>query len=256
MIQEETGSGMPARGEPVIAVVNESTVVSDTDVMDLVAALQIQHDRDFQPLWGGSVRVIFKQKTLPLPHGFWELVILDNSDQAGALGYHELTANGDPLGKVFAEEDLNFGTSWTITASHEFLEMKADPLINTCSENDSSTEAQFYAYEVCDACEDDQFGYEIVLPDNSHIVSVSDFVLPRWFSAAEIDKPPYDFRGHISKPLELIAGGYISIFSPSRGWTQVTDQLEPAIESRFMAQKGHRRHTRMMGTKNWRRSDK
>lgn len=239
---------------PTIAIKNESTVVTDAEVEDLVAALQIQHDRDFQPEWGGSVKVIFLAKSSPLPKGFWELVILDNSDQAGALGYHELTVHGDPLGKIFAKEDLDFGTSWTVTASHEFLEMKVDPLVNSCSENDTATEARFYAYEVGDAVEDDQFGYDISLP-NGHAVKVSDFVFPRWFAATEVDRAPYDFRGHVTKPLELLVGGYISIFETSTGgWTQVTDQLESAHKTRFEAQTGHRRHLRQMGQKNWMRS--
>jgi len=50
-------------------------------------------------------------------------VILDDSDQAGALGYHDLTSDGLPIGKVFAASDLKAGTSWTVTASHELLEM-------------------------------------------------------------------------------------------------------------------------------------
>jgi hypothetical protein len=37
---------------------------------------------------------------------------------------------GFPIGKVFAASDLKAGTSWTVTASHELLEMLGDPNIN------------------------------------------------------------------------------------------------------------------------------
>jgi hypothetical protein len=37
---------------------------------------------------------------MPAPDGWW-LVFLDNSDQAGALAYHDLTNEGLPLSKVF-----------------------------------------------------------------------------------------------------------------------------------------------------------
>ena len=57
----------------------------------------------------------------------------DNPDQAGALGYHEITSQGTPLGKVFAKLDLQSGASWTVTLSHELLEMLADPWINWCA---------------------------------------------------------------------------------------------------------------------------
>jgi hypothetical protein len=33
--------------------------------------------------------------------GSWWLVMLDDSDQAGALGYHDLTSDGLPLGNIF-----------------------------------------------------------------------------------------------------------------------------------------------------------
>ena len=32
----------------------------------------------------------------------WQIVVLDNSDQAGALGYHDYTPSGKPVAKVFA----------------------------------------------------------------------------------------------------------------------------------------------------------
>jgi hypothetical protein len=39
---------------------------------------------------------------LPAPDSWW-LVFLDNSDQAGALAYHDLTNEGLPLSKVFVK---------------------------------------------------------------------------------------------------------------------------------------------------------
>ena len=110
----------------------------------------------------------------PAPAGTWWLVILDDSDQAGALGYHDLTPDGLPIGKIFAASDLKAGDSWSVTASHELLEMLADPNINlTVFVQDADTTGTLYAYEVCDACEDDSFGYKI----NSNVL-VSDFVYP------------------------------------------------------------------------------
>ena len=62
--------------------------------------------------------------------GTWWLSILDNTDRAGVLGHHDLTPDGLPVGKSFAGTDKHYGHSWTVTASHELLEMLADPDIN------------------------------------------------------------------------------------------------------------------------------
>ncbi|UIF89492.1 hypothetical protein KAF44_29135 (plasmid) [Cupriavidus necator] len=47
--------------------------------------------------------------------GTWWLVILDDSDQANAYGYHDVTNDGLPLGKVFAKADMLNNKKWTIT---------------------------------------------------------------------------------------------------------------------------------------------
>jgi hypothetical protein len=148
--------------------------------------------------------------------------MLDDSDQAGALGYHDLTDDGMPLGKVFAGTDLKFGSEWTVTASHELLEMLADPNINLTvfiQRDDSS--GRLYAYEVCDACEADALGYKI------NNVLVSDFVFPSWFEDFRVpNSTQFDFGSHLTKPLELAGGGYIGIFdiTSGNGWTQLTAQ--------------------------------
>jgi hypothetical protein len=159
-----------------ISVINESTVLADSDVAPVVAALQKQVSNDFRPIWGVDAVLTIVPKTAQPPTGSWWLVLLDDSDQANALGYHDLTTEGLPIGKVFADSDLKAGTSWTVTASHELLEMLGDPNINlTAFVQNTNTAGMLYAYEVCDACEDDSFGYQI---DN---VLLSDFVYPSWF---------------------------------------------------------------------------
>src|SRR5262245_16316521 len=113
-----------------ISVINESTLLTDSDVIPVVAALQQQVLNDFRPIWGLDAELTVIPQGTPPPIGTWWLVLLDDSDQAGALGYHDLTPDGLPIGKVFAGSDLKFGMSWSVTASHELLEMLADPNIN------------------------------------------------------------------------------------------------------------------------------
>lgn len=211
---------------PTIDVVNESTVLTADQVKPLVTALQIQVAQDFRPHWNTGCRLVQASKVGATS---WGLVILDDSDQAGALGYHDLTASGLPLGKVFAKDVIADGMSWSVTASHELLEMLADPWIDAAVQIAAST---FYALEVCDACEDDSYGYTI------NGVEVSDFVLPDWFRSGSPGH--WDFRSHITAPLQLLTGGYIGAWQPHTGWTQkVADEHAPQSRRIPLRQKKH-----------------
>ena len=117
------------------------------------AAAQKQVTNDFAPGLGVDADLRIVPDSASANPGEWWLTILDNSDQAGALGYHDVTPEGLPIGKVFAKTDLQFSEKWSVTASHELLEMLGDPNINLCVLQESSTGGRLYAYEVCDACE-------------------------------------------------------------------------------------------------------
>ena len=208
-----------------ISVINESTVLADTDVVPVVAALQKQVTNDFGPVWGTAAQLNIVPKGNQPPSGSWWLVLLDDSDQANALGYHDLTTEGLPIGKVFAASDLKAGTSWTVTASHELLEMLGDPNINlTVFVESSNTAGVLYAYEVCDACEDDSLGYQI------DSVLLSDFVYPSWFESFRAEgSTQFDRMNKIQKPFQLLTGGYIGIFkvASGSGWQQQTAEKRP-----------------------------
>ena len=209
-----------------ISVINESTVLADNDVLPVVAALQKQVTNDFRPVWGTDAELSIVPKGTQPPSGSWWLVLLDDSDQANALGYHDLTTEGLPIGKVFATSDLKAGTSWTVTASHELLEMLGDPNINlTVFVQNTNTAGILYAYEVCDACEDDGLGYQI---DN---ILVSDFVYPSWFESFRTEgSTQFDRVNKIQTPFQLLTNGYIGVFTVNSGsgWTQQTEQKRPA----------------------------
>ena len=133
---------------PVIAITNASTCVSDLEVMAAIPPLQRQVSQDFRAFWNIDCSLTFLPGGQSLIKGWWQIVVSDNPDQAGALGYHELTNDGTPLGKVFAGLDIQSGSSWTATLSHELLEMLADPWLNWCAQG---TNGEVYALEVCDA---------------------------------------------------------------------------------------------------------
>ena len=224
---------------PVIAITNASTCLTDAQVEAVLPALQKQVSNDFKSYWDEDCTLTFLSKNELLTKGWWQIVVVDDPDQAGALGYHELSSTGTPMGKTFAGLDIRNGSSWTVTLSHELLEMIADPWINWCA---VGSDKRVYALEACDPVESDALGYEI---DG---VLVSNFVTPRWFEPTCADR--IDFRQHLTRELELGAGGYVSLFDPSRGWGQLTAKGEggPTIVP------GSRRQRRTLERKLWRSS--
>ncbi len=234
-----------------IQIVNECTVLKDVQVARAAAAVRTQVHRDFAPAWGIDADVTFVPKGKEPHRNAWRVGVFDNSDKAGALGYHDLTPEGLPLGKVFAESNLQSGSSWTNDISHEVLEMLGDPDINLAAYREEKGRLVFYAYEVCDPCEDDPDGYLI---DG---VLVSDFVFPAWFEGfRKAGSTQFDFRRHIGRPFQLLPNGYIGVFDPAshRGWHQLNAGPSPRYASR--PKQGSRRQRRTLPRDEWRRSEK
>ena len=233
-----------------IAVINEGSEVSDPQVAQLVAALQVQVSRDFAPAWGVDADLRVVANRAAAAPGEWWLAILDDADQAGALGYHDLTSEGLPLGKVFARTTRLDGGNWTVTASHELLEMLGDPDINltVLVQDQNQTAGRLYAYEVCDACEDDAFAYQV------NGVQVSDFVFPSWFETSHpAGSVQFDYGKHLKKPVPaLLPGGYIGAFNVTAGsgWNQVTAEGHP-LTYQMRAKVGTRRERRRTPRDQW-----
>lgn len=199
-----------------VAILNRSSAVDDEEAHAITTALQKQMS-DFREAWNIDAKLNFvpKNKTTGWENK-WNLVLLDNSDQANALGYHDLTPEGLPLGKVFAATDKQYGAKVGVTASHELLEMLLDPYINLVVED--TNRGVFVAYEACDAVEADELGYDI------NGVQVSDFVLPDFFNplAGSYKGAQYSHLSNVHAPFQLAAGGYESVYIPGKGWTQNT----------------------------------
>lgn len=238
-----------------ISIINASKTLNDDEVEAARPALQKQISGDFYPAWGVDAELDFVPKGKEPPEGQWWLVILDDSDQAGALGYHDMTADGLPLGKVFAGTDAQFGMEWTVTASHELLEMLGDPAINltaismTAFDINQPVIGRLWAYEVCDPCEADEDGYLI---DG---VLVSDFVYPEWFESFRPVGTQFDYQKRISDPFQLLPGGYASVYdmTSGTGWQQISKPLPkskiPASSQR--APVGSRRERRRTPRNQW-----
>ena len=100
-------------------------------------------------------------------------MFLDDSDQADALAYHDLTNEGLPISKVFVKTIVSAKESVSVGATHELCEMAVDPWLNSAYQDPKGT---FWAGEVADPVESDQYGYKI------GAILVTDFVTPNWFA--------------------------------------------------------------------------
>lgn len=237
----------------VVSIINASTVVTDEECRALTAALQQQVSRDFAPVWGIYATLTFVPKDHTPEPGTWWLSILDNTDRGGVLGHHDLTPDGLPIGKSFAGTDKHFGYEWTVTASHELLEMLADPDVNmTVLVHTEHGNAKLYAYEVCDPCEDDADAYCI---DD---IKVCNFVYPTYFQSFHtVGSTKFDHLGKLQGPVPtILPGGYISTFDMNGtfGWHQISAALaQPGKVARAQVRGrvSGRRERRRMPRSHW-----
>jgi hypothetical protein len=205
-------------GTPVdirqIAVISQSKHLDAGAVARAAAAVQQQVCVDFAPVWGGSATVAAFPTLQDKPDGFWPVVIRDILT-TGDLGAH-LTEAGD---KPFALVAFS-GSRWTITLSHEILEMLADHLgtdwIAGPSPRREDESVQFLV-EVCDPCQSDDCAYAV-----NGDQWVSDFVMPDFYTGS--GPGTYSFRGKITKPRSVAPGGYVTWKDPlDDTWWQLYD---------------------------------
>lgn len=233
-----------------IDCINQSTVVSDSDCLKYVNAIQMQVSTEFADAYGIDAKLNFissidaKGGLKPDPKHWW-MAILDDSDQAGALGYHDMSNTGLPIGKVFAKTDLQYGSLVSVTLSHEVLEMLDDPWINRVIQLEAQ---KFCAEEDADAVEADTDGY-----DKGGVI-VSDFVLPEYFQPGS--DGPWDYKSLLTGPVPTIRPqGYMSIYTVGQGWSQINGAAiaSGSIHARFRARPhaGSRRERRTRPRDQW-----
>lgn len=187
------------QGGPVtIACINKATVDLGVPFDKLTAVLQKCFDRHFLPVWGYPVKLYNTTEAKPSD---WQFIYFDNVDQAGVLGYHDLTKNGQPVSKIFVKTTLADKQLVSVTACHELFEMVIDPIANLWAQASDGSE---YAYEMSDPVEEDTF-----LVDG---IQMSNFVHPSWFEPFK--HPPgtkFDHLGLLKKPFTMTKGGYMII---------------------------------------------
>jgi hypothetical protein len=183
-----------------VALVADTDSVSAREITRVAAALDKQVTRDFGPLWGvlATVDPVFSLEDVPVGH--WPIVLRDRIKVPGADGFHK-----DRFGQPFARMSLT--DSWSLTASHECLEMLADPFGDRMIPGPSVKRGQervSYLVEVCDPPESEEFAYTV------NDVLVSDFITPSFYDPVKVEGVRYSFTGAVKHPRQVLEGGYIS----------------------------------------------
>jgi hypothetical protein len=196
-----------------LALVSESSKVTSSEVSIVAAALQKQVIRDLTPHWGirATVQAFARLKHVPLD--YWPMIVRDDI-KFDAAGIH-LDNDGQPYALITASDNNNV---WSLTASHECLEMLVDPMGDRLVAGDSPKKSQNrvqFLVEVCDPSEAASFGYSV------NGVLVSDFYTPHYFDPVAATGVRYSFTGAVQRPRQVLRGGYLSWLDPvTREWWQ------------------------------------
>jgi hypothetical protein len=210
----------------LISIVNHTKgQISDEALQVVIRAINRQIAHDFEPYWNvsGELRLEGRSEAKPtklkLPELRGDAVIYlwDHVDVDDALGYHDLNARGIPFGFVFTELSTELQESWSVTLSHEALELIGDCDVNLLAMGphpQHPSKAVFFWYEMCDAVQD-----EVYKVDG---VDVSNFLLPLYFTSESEDGSRNDFLGrqydgHALQSFGINPGGYVGFFNPDSG---------------------------------------
>ena len=192
----------------LIAILNQSNLVSNKDAATMTQAIAAQVRLDVAPLWDRApAAVIFYTRSQDVPATAHGIALVDTiKDQpTGVLGYHTEDQGGNLWGVVAAKPELDNGGKatigdWSVSSvlSHEVLEMFIDPNCNLWA-NDGKGSA--YSLEVCDPVEAPTY---IV-----NGVSVANFVTSAWFDPLAPATAQFDKLGQLTAAFSILKGGYM-----------------------------------------------
>ena len=207
----------------LISVVNHTDgKLSDEAVQEGIRAVNRQIAEDFNPNWSmgadlrleGAIGKDPDDAKLPELKGDAIIYLWNGVDVDDAIGYHEANAAGTPFGFVFTELAKELKEPWTVTFSHEALELIGDPEANLLVAGPHPEDPKkevFHWYEMCDAVQDETYKIDGV--------AVSNFVLPLYFTQFAEVSGRNDFLGRLTKGKALQSfsinpGGYIGFYNP------------------------------------------
>jgi hypothetical protein len=210
-----------------LAIVSLTSSIEVRDLLRASAAIQKQITRDFMPYWGIPATVDAFADLQSVPSDYHPVVLFgDASEIEGRLDFAVGAEYAAELIDQFERNRLEglhlnaftrqpfalveVSDTWSVTLSHEILEMVVDPYGNrlvAAMHPRNRDERVKYLVEVCDPCQ------TMWYPVNG--VPVSDFYTPRYFDPVWAGSGRYSFTGAIEHPLQILDGGYLSWIDPA-----------------------------------------
>lgn len=188
-----------------LAAVSISSTVSEEALRRVASAVQRQIERDFAPRWGLTATIEVYDSFEAIPPDAWRVTVADDIGVPGMASYHT-DVDGDPFVMVAAMGD------WSQYFSHDCLEMLASPLnddfVDAASPKADQGRVKILK-QICDPCAAPECGYVI---DG---VRVADFCTPDYFEVASAARVRYDHADMITRPLQVLPGGYVTWFEPA-----------------------------------------
>ena len=237
----------------LISVVNFTKTLKDEDVHAVIRAINTQIELDFEPYWHLNARLRLECPGARLDRqaprelrGDAILYLWDrHGDMPDAVGYHDKNHHDLPFGFVFTQIAKEMKEPWSVTLSHEALELIADPEANTMVAGPHPGQSHrkvFYWFEMCDAVQEETYRVQGV--------EVSNFVLPSYFTPRSKAGSRHDFLGRLHNgkrlaPFGVNPGGYAPYFDPRTGKQKsvTADQrAERRVKAKAKLGKAHRHH--------------
>jgi hypothetical protein len=215
-----------------IALVPEGVSIKPSELTRVASALSKQAARDFGPIWNIQANIDPFATLDDVPSDYWPIII--NRKVEGAAGFHD-DENGQPFALV------EFDADWSLTASHECLEMLADPFGRRLRAGNVPPQAVKlglpnrrvrFLVEVCDPSEGAAFSYHV------NGVLVSDFYTPDYFDPVTVSSVRYSFTGAVTAPRTVLNDGYISWHDPVTGRCEASRPDSPETQGGARAPHG------------------
>lgn len=193
-------------------VCDEENLVSDSELANVAAAIQLQLDGDLMRIWNKHGSITWYPPK-HVPDTFAAIVICRSLEDNRLSGFHSMDSDL-PYANVLLEKN------WSVSASHEAIEMVLDSTGNEFIEGPSLTNPQetvHYLKEICDPC-----GAKTCLVPGFN-VPLADFCSPSYFT------DPYGAIGSYScalnplnTPRSISMGGYLTWRDSDGQWWQQT----------------------------------
>jgi hypothetical protein len=235
----------------LISVINQTAgEISDPELLATIRAVNQQVAYDFAPYWNmpGTLRLegsLLKQPranaAAAVMRGDAVLYVSSATGQDDPEGFHDRNYRGIPYGVVYSKISEQTGDPWSVTFSHEALELIADPQGNNYVMGPSVKDWRkkvFFWFEMCDAVSSQTYK----IGD----VALQNFLLPAYF------EPPVpgartNFLGTDLEPFGIAPESYVGYYDPETQSQETADsdprgKARRLVRQKFGQTRAQRRH--------------